>query len=336
MSYARGCNIFEERSSGTPVFPGDVADNTSLDIAERYSTRRDMIEEAVECAHKADVAIVCIGDLSGIFQTGTVGEGSDVDSLMLPGIQQEMLEAIVATGTPVIVVLSSGRPYNLGGLETKIAAQVMTFFSGQEGGNAVAAVLTGSAEPSGRLTLSVPRSAGAGPYFYNHKFKSSGTPVARHFGSRYPFGHGLSYTSFEFEELALEKETVDIETGDVVVSFTIRNTGSRSGISVPQIYVHDRLASFVRPVKELKAFGRIELAPGASKRIRVTIPVDMLNFTGAEGVRIVEPGSFDLMIGASSGDIRLQTTVEITGTVRRLPVTWRMESSLEELRESRS
>jgi Glycosyl hydrolase family 3 C-terminal domain/Fibronectin type III-like domain len=229
------------------------------------------------------------------------------------------------------VVLSSGRPYNLGGLETKLAAQVMTFFSGQEGGTAIADVLTGNVEPSGRLTLSVPRSAGAGPYFYNHKFKSSGTPVARHFGSRYPFGHGLSYTSFAFEDLTLEAEKVDIDTGEVALSFTIRNTGNRAGIAVPQIYVHDRLASFVRPVKELKAFGRVELAPGASRRVRVTIPVDMLNFTGAEGVRIVEPGTFDLMVGASSADIRLQTVVEVTGKTRCLPGDWRMESRCEEL-----
>lgn len=331
ISYARGCNIFEERSSGTPVFPGDVDDNTSLDIAERYSTRRDMIDDAVECAKKADVAVVCVGDLSGIFQTGTVGEGSDVDNLILPGIQQELLEVIVATGTPVVVVLSSGRPYNLGGLESKIAAQVMTFFSGQQGGYALADVLTGAVEPSGRLTLSVPRSAGAAPYYYNHKFKSSGTPVARHFGSRYPFGHGLSYTSFDFSDLQLEAETVDIETGSVAVAFTISNTGDRAGTAIPQLYVRDKLASVVRPVKELKAFGRIELAPGASKRVRMTIPTDMLNFTGAEGYRIVEPGRFDLMIGASSGDIRLQATVELAGKTRRLPRDWRMTSRCEEL-----
>ena len=254
-----------------------------------------------------------------------------VDNLVLPGIQQELLEAIVATGTPVVVVLSSGRPYNLGGLETKIAAQVMTFFSGQQGGNALADVLTGAVEPSGRLTLSVPRSAGAGPYFYNHKFKSSGTPVARHFGSRYPFGHGLSYTTFDFSDLELEAETVDIESGNVIVDFTVSNTGGRPGTAVPQLYVRDKLASVVRPVKELKAFGRIELAAGASKRVRLTIPTDMLNFTGTEGCRIVEPGRFDLMIGASSGDIRLQTTVEVAGKTRRLPRDWRMASRCEEL-----
>jgi beta-glucosidase-like glycosyl hydrolase len=329
ISYARGCNIFEERSSGTAVFPGDVEDSASVDIAERYSTRRDMFDEAVACAEAADIAVVCIGDLSGIFQTGTVGEGSDVDTLVLPGLQQELLEHIVSTGTPVVVVLSSGRPYNLGGLEAKLAAQVMSFFSGQEGGHALADVLTGKVEPSGRLTLSVPRSAGAAPYFYNHKYKSSGTPVARQFGSRYPFGHGLSYTSFNFSDLVLSSDKVDIETGEVTFSFSIRNTGKRPGVAVPQAYIRDKLASLVRPVKELKAFGRVHLAPGASTRITMSVPTDMLNFTGADGFRIVEPGDFQLMIGASSADIQLQATFAVTGRTRRLPREWRMESHFE-------
>jgi Glycosyl hydrolase family 3 C-terminal domain/Fibronectin type III-like domain len=329
VTYARGCDIFEERSSGSPVFPGDIADNVSLDIRERYSTRRDGFDAAIACARAADVAVVCVGDLSGIFQTGTVGEGSDVDSLVLPGLQQELLAAIVATGTPVVVALSSGRPYNLGGLETQIAAQVMSYFGGQEGGRALADVLIGKVEPSGRLTLSVPRSAGAGPYYYNHKFKSAGTPIARHFGSRYPFGHGLAYTSFEFSDLKLAAQSIDIETGDVRFEFKIRNTGTRPGVAVPQVYVRDRLASLVRPVKELKAFGRVALPAGEAAKVRITLPVDMLNFTGAEGARIVEPGAFDLMVGASSVDISLRSAFEVVGASRSLPARWRMESRFE-------
>lgn len=326
VTYARGCNIFDSRSSGNPVFPGDVEDNTNLEVGERFSTRRDMIGEAVAAARAADVAVVCVGDLSGIFLTGTVGEGSDVDTLELPGLQQELLEAVVATGTPVVIVLSSGRPYNLGGLEDEIAAQVMSFFGGEQGGHALADVLTGRAEPSGRLTLSVPRSAGAAPYFYNHKFKSSGTPVARHFGSRYPFGYGLSYTDFAYEDLALDATQVDIETGEVALSFTIRNTGPRPGVTVPQLYVRDLQASLVRPVKELKAFARASLDPGAAARVTFRVPTDMLNFTGPEGVRIVEPGEVALMVGTSSADIRLETRVTLTGETRKLPRDWRMLS----------
>jgi beta-glucosidase len=329
VTYAKGCHILEQRRYGAPVFPGDVDDSTSLELASSVSKRLDLIPEAVACAESADVAIVCVGDLSGIFQTGTVGEGSDTDTLNLPGVQQQLLEAVVATGKPVVVVQTSGRPYNLGGLESQVAAQVMAFFGGQEGGTALAEVLAGTVEPSGRLTLSIPKNVGAVPYFYNHKLKSSGTPIARHFGSHYPFGHGLSYTQFDFSDLSVENDTVDIATGEIRVSFVIRNTGARRGVAVPQLYVHDPLASMVRPVKELKAFSRVELDAGTTARVTFTIPVDMLNFTGGAGDRIVEPGAFDLMVGASSADIRLRTQVHVTGAVRHLGRDWRMESRCE-------
>ncbi|SKA02304.1 glycoside hydrolase family 3 N-terminal domain-containing protein [Consotaella salsifontis] len=329
VKFAQGCYILEERRSGAPVFPGDVDDATSLELASTLSTRLDLIPAAVEAAKAADVAIVCVGDLSGIFQTGTVGEGSDADSLVLPGVQQQLLDAVVATGKPVVVVLTSGRPYNLGGLEDKLAAQVMAFFGGERGGTAIAEVLTGGREPSGRLTLSIPKNVGAVPYFYNHKLKSAGTPIARHFGSRYPFGHGLSYTDFAFEDVALEADTVDIEAGEIVLSFTVRNKGSRAGVAVPQLYVRDRLASVVRPVKELKGFGRVELEAGTAARVTFRVPVDMLNFTGAEGHRIVEPGTFDLMVGTSSADIKLRKEVTVSGKTRRITGAWRMESTCE-------
>ena len=325
VSYAQGCYILEKRGSGTPVFPGDVDDHTSLQLNSPISTRLDLIDDAVAAANTADVSIVCVGDLSGIFQTGTVGEGSDADTLELPGVQQQLLDAVVATGKPVIVVLTSGRPYNLGGQEKKIAAQVMAFFGGEQAGTALANVLTGAVEPSGRLTLSVPRNVGACPYFYNHKFKSAGTPVARHFGTDYPFGHGLSYTDFEFADLKLESQEVDVETGTVKVSCQITNTGRRKGFAIPQLYVHDQVASVVRPIKELKGFTRLELQSGQSARVHFDLPTDMLSFTGTEGHRIVEPGAFDIMIGASSGDIRLQAEVTLIGGTRPLPKHWRME-----------
>ncbi|NBZ88950.1 glycoside hydrolase family 3 N-terminal domain-containing protein [Stagnihabitans tardus] len=325
VTYAKGCHILETRSAGAPVFPGDVADPTKLHQVSPLSTKLDLIPEAVEAARKAELAIVCVGDLSGIFQTGTVGEGSDAETLDLPGVQQELLQAVVETGTPTVVIVTSGRPYNLGGLESRLAAQVYAFFPGEQGGHAVARVLTGAAEPSGRLTLSVPRSAGASPYFYNHKFKASGTPVARHFGSDYPFGHGLSYTTFAWEGLEVSPQvTLD---GTVTASLTVRNTGARKGVEVVQLYIRDRVASLVRPVKELKAFARLDLAPGEAKRVTLEVPVDMLNFTGYQGHRIVEPGWFDVMLGASSADIKLKGEVEVTGpSPRALPKDWRMQS----------
>jgi beta-glucosidase len=187
-------------------------------------------------------------------------------------------------------------------------------------------VLTGKVEPSGRLSVSVPKNVGAVPYYYNHKMKSAGTPIALHFGSRYPFGHGRGYTSFELTDLALDAPQVDAATGTIGVRFTARNTGSRAGVTVPQPYVRDPLASVVRPVKELKAFGRVALGAGESARFTFAVPTDMLCFTGKEGRRIVEPGELELQVGASSADIRLRATVRLTGAVHTLGREWRMES----------
>jgi beta-glucosidase-like glycosyl hydrolase len=328
VSYAQGCSILEQRRAGAPVFPGDVTNTgANLDRTSPVLQRLDLIPEAVTNARNSDVAIVCVGDLAGLFQTGTVGEGSDTESLVLPGVQQQLLEAVVATGTPTIVIITGGRPYNIGGLESRVAAFVIAFSGGQRGGQALADVLTGQAEPTGRLTVSVPKSAGAMPYFYNHKLKSSGTPIALHFGSRYPFGYGLSYTRFEYRNLKFARDPVEIETGEIVLSFTLTNTGERTGTEVPQLYIRDCLASVVRPVKELRACSRVTLRPGQTAELTFRVPVDMLSFTGPSGHRIIEPGVFELQVGASSADIRLRTEITVTGQTRVLRREWRMESS---------
>ncbi len=326
VAYAKGCHILEKREAGAPVFPGDVDLGAKLERTSPVSTSRALIPEAVACAKGADVAVVCVGDLAGLFQTGTIGEGSDADSLELPGVQRELLEAVVATGTPVVVVMTGGRPYGLGGLEGKVAAFLWAFQGGQEGGTAIAEVLTGAAEPSGRLTVSFPKNVGAAPYTYDHKLKSAGTPIAFHFGSRYPFGHGLSYTRFEFRDLSVAPGPLDTETGELRVRFTVANVGGRAGMAVPQLYVRDLLASMVRPVRQLKAFGRVPLAAGQSAQVEMTVPVDMLHFTGSDGARRVEPGEFEVQVGASSADLPLRATVRVGGEVRRLGRAWRMTS----------
>ncbi|CAB3747433.1 glycoside hydrolase family 3 N-terminal domain-containing protein [Paraburkholderia solisilvae] len=330
--YEKGCAIIEERRAGAPVFPGDVSldtrDVNSHD--ELISTDTSRLALAAQAARDADVAVVCVGDLSGLFQSGTVGEGSDTDSLALPGVQQALVDAVIATGTPTVVVMTGGRPYNLGGQEERVAAQVMAFAPGEKGGIALAELLTGRAGFSGRLPLSVPASAGAVPYVYNHRLKSAGTPVARHFGSRYPFGFGLTYTSFAYGDLQLTAANAPIADGTFEFSFSVENIGARRGDEVVQIYVRDRLASTSRPVKELKAFARVTVEPQAKARLRVRLPVDMLNFTDGNGERIVEPGEFELMIGSSSRDIHLNATLTVTGQATRvLERNWRMVSDVQ-------
>jgi hypothetical protein len=284
------------------------------------------IQGAVECARDADVAVVFVGDLSGLFQTGTVGEGSDTDSLQLPGVQEELLRQVVATGTPTVIVVTSGRPYALNGLEDQAAAVLMAFQAGQEGAEAIGDLLTGRANPSGRLVLSIPKNVGAVPYYYNHKLKSGGAPIAYHFGSKYSFGYGLSYTQFRYGELTTKADRIDITDGTVELSVGLENIGEREGCEVVQVYVRDLFASLVRPVKELKAFRRVTLQPGQRATVSFSIPVDMLSFTNADNQRIVEAGEFEVMVGASSSDIKSKCRIEVVGENRVLGRNWRMES----------
>ncbi len=224
--------------------------------------------------------------------------------------------------------MTGGRPYNLQGLEDKVAALMMAWAPGQEGGWAIADVLTGRAEPQGRLVVSVPKSAGAMPYYYNHKLKSGGTPFAFHFGARYPFGFGLGWTQFSWGAAKVEASSVPVD-GEVVISLDVTNNGERSGSEVVQVYVRDKVATQVRPLQELKAFQRVTLSPGETATLNFTLPVEMFNFTRRDGKRIVEPGEFELQIGASSADIREIVSVNVTGETRVVPAEWRMLSTCE-------
>ena len=328
VAYAKGCEILTGRNPEAPVFPGDLDSGVvaSLNRHSPVSSDTSGIANAVDLARNAAVAIVFVGDLAGLFQTGTVGEGSDTDSLKLPGVQEELLKQVIATGTPTIIVVMSGRPYSLSGLEDKAAAVLMAFQPGQEGAAAIVDLLTGAVNPSGRLVVSIPKNVGAVPYYYNHKLKSGGTPIAYHFGSKYGFGYGLSYTRFEYSDLRLQDTRVDIGAGTLSLSVNVGNIGEREGCEVVQIYVRDVHASLVRPVKELKAFKRVTLQPEQKAEISFEIPVDMLNFTNKENRRMVEAGEFEIMVGASSSDIRLTGRVEVVGEDRVLEGNWRMES----------
>ncbi|MET0253144.1 MAG: glycoside hydrolase family 3 C-terminal domain-containing protein, partial [Terrimicrobiaceae bacterium] len=328
VRYAKGCEILTERNPEAPVFPGDVDSDVAASLKRTSPISRDLsqIDSAVECAQQSDVAIVFVGDLAGLFQTGTVGEGSDTDSLQLPGVQEELVRRIIATGTPTVVVVTSGRPYSLNGLEDQAAAVLMAFQPGQEGGEAIADLLTGKENPSGRLVVSIPKNVGAVPYYYNHKLKSGGAPIAYHFGTKYAFGYGLSYTQFTYRELRIKEHQVSSSDGTVELAIDLENTGEREGCEVVQVYFRDVFASLVRPVKELKAFQRVTLRPKERAVVSFSIPVDMLNFTNIAYQRVVEAGEFELFVGASSSDIKSKGRIEVVGENRVLGCHWRMES----------
>jgi beta-glucosidase len=323
LLYSRGCELFLERPTRTPVSPAELGEQT---VPSPLSCDRSGFAAAVEAASRADRVILAVGDLSGLFLTGTVGEGSDASSLRLPGLQQELLEALLDTGKPVIVVLLNGRPYNLGEGYRRAAAVLEAWLPGQEGAEALAQILFGGVDPGGRLPLSIPRSAGAMPYYYNHKLKAAGTPAQPQFGAVYPFGHGLSYTEFSYGDFRVAAAEVPVD-GELEVSCTVGNAGRRAGEEVVQLYVRDLVASLVRPLLELKGFLRLALQPGERKRVSFRLPTDLLGFTTAGTTRVVEPGEYELMLGRSSADIRFRQLVRLQGPPRTLPAAWRMKSS---------
>ena len=328
VCYAKGCEILTARNPEAPVFPGDVDSEVAASLKRTAPISWDLsqIDDAEECARQSEVAIVFVGDLSGLFQTGTVGEGSDTDSLQLPGVQEELLRRIIATGTPTVIVVTSGRPYSLNGLEEKAAAVLMAFQPGQEGGEALADLVTGKANPSGRLVVSIPKNVGAVPYYYNHKIKSGGTPIAYHFGTKYAFGYGLGYAQFAYGELRIKENQISSNDGTIELAIELENTGEREGCEVVQVYFRDVYASLVRPVKELKAFQRVTLRSKERAVVSFSIPVDMLNFTNTAYQRVVEAGEFEVFVGASSSDIKSKGRFEVIGGNRVLGRHWRMES----------
>ena len=276
----------------------------------------DGIPAAVELAKNADVVILALGDRAGLFGRGTSGEGCDVESLDLPGAQADLLEAVLAAGTPVVLTLLAGRPYFLGSAVTEAAAIVQTFFPGEEGCGAIAGVLSGRVNPSGRLPVSVPASAGAQPSTY------LASPLARTSGvsnlkveAAYPFGHGLSYTTFEWTDASAESVSIGTDAA-ARLSVSVRNAGDREGSDVVQVYLHDPLASVVRPVQRLIGFRKVTLGAGESVNLSVEIPSDLLSFIGPSSERIVEPGELVFGFGRSSGDIPLTVDVTLEGPVR--------------------
>lgn len=273
---------------------------------------------ATELARGADIVIAALGDRAGLFGRGTSGEGCDAESLALPGVQQQLLDTLLDTGTPVVVTLLAGRPYALGRAATASAAVVQSFFPGEEGTRAIASVLGGRTAPAGRLPVSVPRHPGAQPSTYlaarlGHSSEVSSIDPTPAFG----FGHGLTYTTFAWTDLAVESDEATTD-GAFGLAFTVRNTGSREGTELVQLYLHDPVASVVQPVQRLIGYARLELAPGQAVRVRSTVPADLAAFTGRDGLRIVEPGELELRFGASSTDTRLTARVTLTGPVREV------------------
>ncbi|MGA4985606.1 glycoside hydrolase family 3 N-terminal domain-containing protein [Streptomyces cellulosae] len=285
------------------------------------------LDEAVRAAREADVTLVALGDRAGLFGRGTSGEGCDAETLDLPGAQQQLLDALLDTGTPVVTVLLAGRPYALGRAVTESAAIVQSFFPGEEGTHAIAGVLSGRVNPSGRLPIGVPRAPGSQPSTYLGARLAQASEVSNVDPTpAFPFGHGLSYTRFDWTDLTVDADEAPTD-GEFTLTFTVRNTGDRSGTEVVQLYLHDPVASVVQPVQRLVGYTRVTLEPGEARRLTVTVPADLASFTGRDGRRVVEPGALELRLAASSADPRLTSRVALTGAERHVDHTRRLHAT---------
>ena len=274
----------------------------------------------------ADVCVVAVGDRSGLFGRGTSGEGCDAADLELPEGQGELVDRALAAGTPVVLVVFSGRPYALGRWADRVGAVVQAFFPGQDGAAAVAGILSGRVNPSGRLPVSVPREPAGQPYTY------LAPPLGQTSGASnldptalFPFGHGLSYSTYDWQAASVDAESFPTD-GETTLRVTVRNTGERAGTEVVQLYLHDPVGKVARPVSRLVGYARVPLDAGASAEVHFTFPADMAAYTGPDGHRIVEPGALELRLAASSaeGDIRQVVPVTLTGPERVVGVERRM------------
>lgn len=278
LNYAKGCDVEGADTSGFAA--------------------------ATAAAKQSEVAIVVVGDRAGLFGRGTVGEGNDAESLDLPGVQRELIEAVVATGTPTIVILLVGRPYildwALDGTGARPAAVLFSPFPGECGAQAIVDILFGATNPSGKLPLSLPRSTGGQPYVYLHPILGGPSDVtSTDTTPTRPFGFGLSYTTFEYSDLTVDPTVA--AGGTFKAAVTVTNTGAVEGTDVVQLYGRDLVGAVPRPVVQLLGYQRVALQPGESKRVTFAVPTTRFAFTDRALRRVIEPGEVQVWVASHAG-----------------------------------
>ena len=285
--------------------------------AEINDTSRAGFDDAVKTAMQADIVVVSVGE-----KRDMSGEAKSRSNIHLPGVQEDLIKALYATGKPIVVIINAGRPLVFNWTADNAPAILYTWWLGSEAGNAIANVLFGDYNPSGKLPMSFPRTEGQIPVYYNYLNTGRPAPdnnampnyrsgyIDLQKSPRFAFGYGLSYTTFKYEGLKLS-DSVMSAGKNIEVSFTLTNTGKVAGEEVAQLYIRDNVASLVRPVKELKGFEKVALKPGESKLIHFTIDRDKLSFYNQKLEWKAEPGTFILMIGTASDNIQLQSSFRL-------------------------
>ena len=301
LLYAQGCNVWYDEQ---------LQKNGELGKTIARGDDAALKAEALNIAQQADVIVCAMGETADMS-----GECATRTSLEMPDAQHALLEELVKLGKPVVLLNFAGRPTVLSWETKHVPAIMNVWFGGSEAADAICDVIFGDKVPVGRLTMSMPKTTGQAPLYYNHlntgrpvadnasfaKFASNALDVSN--GALYPFGYGLSYTTFSYSDVTLSANEM-AKNGSVTATVTVTNTGKRDADEVVQLYVHDLVASIARPVKELKGFERIHLAAGESKTVTFTIGADQLSFYNADLKKVVEPGDFDIMVGSNSRDVK--------------------------------
>ncbi len=290
------------------------------------------LEAAIEAARAADVAVLVLGEQSGLTAECTCGETRDRMELGLPGRQSELLAAVAATGTPVVLVLVAGRPLAIPAEARAAAAVLHAWVPGEAGPRAIAEVLFGDVSPGGKLPITVPQHVGQVPIYYGHKPSGGRSQWHEDYVDGphrplWPFGFGRSYSRFELAALRTDPETVPMD-GQISISVDVTNVGDRTADEVVQLYVRDIGASVTRPLKELRGFARVTLEPGSTRTVTFGLDAEQLAFTGVDGRLRVEPGRHRIMVGTSSADLPLSCGFEVIGEVRQLPARTRFFSTV--------
>ena len=309
VSYALGCNVTDKRWPESELFPEPPNEAESL-----------MIQEAVEAARNVDAVIVCVGD-----SNATIGESKSRTSLDLPGHQTALVQALMKTGKPVVAVLMTGKPASINWIQRYVPAIIEAWNPGEAGGTAIAEALFGDYNPGGRLPVTFPKSVGQLPFNFPFKPGSHATQSKRYDpngfgdsmaeGALYPFGFGLSYTTFAYENVQLSSPKI-VPSGDLVVSCVIKNTGVHAGDEVVQMYFHQDTSSVTTYELNLCGFERVHLNPGESKKVSFKLHASQLELINRAGKRVVEPGSFQVMLGSGSEDLRLTASFEVESSGR--------------------
>jgi beta-glucosidase len=291
--YAEGCKI----TTGKQGWSGWYENDSKLaDPKDQQSS----IRAAVDTAKKADMAVVVVGETEATNREAWSEEHlGDRDSLDLLGAQDQLIQSIVETGIPTVVVLINGRPLSINYAVAHVPAILESWYPGQEGGTALARILFGDVNPGGKLTITFPRSVGQLPDFYDHKPSRNRSYIFTSREPLFPFGHGLSYSTFKLENPHVEPAEIT-PNANATVSVDVSNTGDREGDEVPQLYIHQRVSSVTRPVLELRGFQRVHLRPGEKTTVTFTLTPDSLGLWNEDMKFVVEPGIFDILLGTSS------------------------------------